>query len=76
MEETVSLGSHQVTRIQVFHGARHGFLGGLVFFTGEEEIARIGWTDPDWATTTIQLAQGERWVGVSSGEDNGLMTNF
>ena len=77
LEETVELGSCQVTRIQVVYHADYGELYGLVFFTGEKEIARIGDTTyPAYATTTIQLAQGERWVGVSASNYDGRMYHF
>ena len=80
LEETVELGSQQVTRIQVFYRAKYGEfeLYGLIFVTGKKEIARIGlFTINQYrATTTIQLAQGERWVGVSSSTDSGRMYNF
>ena len=67
MEETVELGSQQVTRIQVFYQHSYGDLCGLIFFTGEKEIARIGETDNHvFASIMITLQEGEKWVGVSS----------
>ena len=77
LKETVELGSHQVTKIQVRHHANFGVLFGLVFFSGEEEIARIGsFTYPNCATTTIDLQEGEKWVGVASSKNNGAMEHF
>ena len=71
--KTVELGSHQVTSIQVVHSLMFGWLRGLKFFTGDEEIARIGYNKIDMftATKTIQLQKGEIWCGVSSGRDDG-----
>ena len=76
--KTVELGSHQVTSIQVVHSLMFGWLRGLKFFTGDEEIARIGYNKIDMftATKTIQLQKGEIWCGVSSGGDDGWMLHF
>ena len=73
--KTVELGSHQVTSIQVVHSLMFGWLRGLKFFTGDEEIARIGYNKIDMftATKTIQLQKGEIWCGVSSSTLTGMM---
>ena len=74
MNATVELGSQQVTSIEVFHLAHNGFLLGLVFFTEEKEIARIGTsTHRGSVTGTIQLQKGEIWCGVSSSTLTGMM---
>ena len=56
----------------------HGKLKGLIFFTGEKEIAGIGETTTDCATIImiIDLARNEVWFEVSSSYDDGYMSHF
>ena len=66
------MDSHQITGIQVSHGSYDGRLDGLVFYTGKNEIARIGSTHKRlYLTTThmITLARDEVWCGVTSSDD-------
>ena len=49
---------------------------GLVFFNGDNQIAKIGETDPRSATTKIDLVQGEVWCGICSSKSNGMMWHF
>ena len=54
----------------------YGELNELVFYSGDNEIARIGITNPNHTNTMITLAENEKWVGVSSSHDYGRMYNF
>ena len=63
----------------MFYNALDGYLRGLIFFSGDKEIARIGDTNIgkyNATSSTIQLAQGERWVGVSADGEKGFMRLF
>ena len=76
LQKTVQLGSHKISQIQVFYNALYGTLFGLIFFSADKEIARIGYTEPDTATFTITLAKDEIWCCVSKSRDDGYMSHF
>ena len=68
---TFDIGSRQVTKIKVCHDPKYGTFFGLIFYSGKNEIAEIGKTNrPElYATTIIDLKQGEILCGVSSSEN-------
>ena len=80
INETVELGSQQVTEIEVFHLILYdNYMMGLIFYTEEKEIARIGMTtiDEGLTSTMIELQEGEIWCGVAASvPTNGYMSDF
>lgn len=67
MIRSVDLGSQQITLIQVFYYPKNGYLFGMIFFAGNNQIARIGYKyHADAASIKIHLTEGEKIVGVSS----------
>ena len=70
------MGSYAIYKIIVNYDPSDGLLLGLIFFSSEGEIARIGRFDVFGCTTIfITLATDEIWCGVSSSRDDGIMAN-
>ena len=67
-----------ITFIKVCYYADNGLLWGLIFYSGDNETARIGvTTHPHAASTIIDIKEGEIWCGVcASNDEDGLKENL
>ena len=64
--EVVELGSYHITKILVSYWGQFGTIWGLIFYTGDTEMARIGTHRGNWKKTVIELEDSEILCGFSS----------
>ena len=72
--KTIDLASHQITLIKVHYEPAYGQLYGLIFYSGDNQIAKIGYTNATFAMITLE--KGEILCGVSTSNDDGVMSHF